>query len=75
MMTSKVDGLKTYLFSYQHSGATWGFEIKASSPEDAKARLSKIANARYDGVLVASIPVPDLRGNRLIGWLASLFLK
>lgn len=48
---------KTYLFHYQHDGASWGFEIDAISLEDAKTRLAKIAGARYDGVLVLSIPV------------------
>lgn len=71
-MTSQVDRLKTYLFSYQHNGASWGFEIHASSPEDAKARLSKMAKARYDGVLVASIPVP---GGGFVRWVNRLLWK
>lgn len=74
-MNTPVVGFKTYLFRYQHNGAAWGFEVKATSPEDAKARLSKIANARYDGVLVMSIPVPDLRSNRLMDWASRLFGK
>lgn len=58
-------GAKNVLFRYQHNGVTWGFEIKASIPKDA--------NARYNSVLVASVPVPDLRGQDF--WLAILFLK
>lgn len=49
---------KTYLFSYNHNGKRWGFELPARSQEDAKLRLAKIANAHFDGELVASIPVP-----------------
>lgn len=48
----------TYLFSYRYRGATWGFDVKAASPEDAKRRVSEMVNARYDGVLVASVPLP-----------------
>ena len=59
---------RTYLFSYQHNGANWAFDIKATSPEDARVRLAKIAQARFDGELMASIPVPDPRK----GWLAVL---
>jgi hypothetical protein len=47
---------KWYLFSYRHDGATWGFEVWASSPEDARAKVSKMAYATYDGVLVAKVP-------------------
>lgn len=56
---------RTYLFNYQHNGARWAFDIQATSPEDAKARLAKISNACFDGELMASIPVPDPRR----GWL------
>lgn len=49
---------RTYLFSYRHEGATWGFEVKARSPEDARARVRKMANAVYDGELIMKIPAP-----------------
>lgn len=54
---------KTYLFRYNHDGASWGFEIKAESPEDAKARVSRLVFAKYDGELVAKVPVS-------LGWPA-----
>jgi hypothetical protein len=60
-----MKNFRTYLFSYQHNGANWAFDIKATSPEDAKARLAKIARASYDGELMASVPIPDPRR----GWL------
>ena len=50
------DGFKTYLFSYHHQGAFWSVAIKATSPEDARERIRKMAYAVYDGELVAKIP-------------------
>lgn len=47
---------KTYLFSYNHAGKAWGLQIRATSPEDAKARIAKLAWASYDGEVVARIP-------------------
>lgn len=64
-----VDSFRTYLFSYWHHGKLWAFDIKAESPEDAKARLAKIAAASYDGELVATIGVPEGLIRRLLGWL------
>ena len=49
---------KTYLFSYNHDGARWAFDIQAKDAADARRRLASIAFAKYDGELVASIPVP-----------------
>jgi hypothetical protein len=62
---ASLEKFRTYLFSYQHNGARWAFDIKATSPEDARVRLAKIAQASFDGELKASIPVPDARN----GWL------
>lgn len=50
------DEFRTYLFNYSHAGASWGLEIKAASPEDARQRLSRIAYASYQGELVAKVP-------------------
>ncbi len=47
---------QTYLFEYNHAGASWGLEIKAESAEDARQRLSRIAFAKYQGELIAKIP-------------------
>lgn len=47
---------RTYLFSYNYDGCSWGFEIQAESPEDARQRVSRLAFASYDGELVAKIP-------------------
>jgi hypothetical protein len=63
-----MSDFRTYLFRYQHDGVSWAFDIQATSPEDAKARLAKIARASYDGELMASIPVPDVRS----GWLGAV---
>lgn len=68
-MSAPEEKFKAYLFSYEHRGAKWAFDIKATSPEDAKFRLAKIAQARYDGELVFEICVQDLRLNRILRWL------
>ncbi len=46
----------TFLFSYEYEGSNWSFQIKAQSIGDARARLAKLALARYDGVLDEIIP-------------------
>lgn len=48
--------MQTHLFSYRHEGKLWDVEIYARNADDAKARLSALAFAKYDGVLVAKIP-------------------
>lgn len=47
---------KTYLCRYNFGGCEWAFEISAESPEDARARLSRLAYAKLDGELIASVP-------------------
>lgn len=46
----------THLFSYRFEGAEWGLEIVAKDEADAKERMKALAWAKYDGVLVATIP-------------------
>lgn len=48
--------MQTHLFSYRFEGKQWELEIKASNAKEAKARLSQLTFAKYDGVLVATIP-------------------
>ncbi len=55
---SDVD-FKTYLFNYYHDGAEWGLQIKASSLEDAKARLARLGYATYQGEVMMTISVPS----------------
>ena len=55
-MNRESTQLRPYLFSYGHAAARWQFEILASSPEDARERVSKLAYASYDGELVAKLP-------------------
>jgi hypothetical protein len=47
---------KTYLFSYTHDNAKWGFEIQAENEEDARLRVSKLMYAKYDGELAMKTP-------------------
>lgn len=66
-----VSQYRKYLFSYRFEGAEYGFDIPATSPDEAKRRLSAMGMARYDGELYATIPVPS--GGlllRLWGWLS-----
>jgi len=67
---------KTYLFSYGHAEGRWSFEIQATSPEDAKLRVSRLAFATYDGELVATVPaslgVPARLGIAVRNWTRGL---
>lgn len=56
MKNPSQEKFKTYLFSYTHDSAEWGFEIQAEDEEDAKLRVSKMMYARYDGELALKIP-------------------
>jgi hypothetical protein len=49
---------RTYLFEYPYKGDRWGFEIEATSPEDAEARFKALPWGEYKGVLVHSFDVP-----------------
>ncbi|TAJ99937.1 hypothetical protein EPO44_10065 [bacterium] len=49
---------KTYLFQYHYDGAEWGFQIKARSLEEAKARLARLGYATYQGEVMMKITVP-----------------
>lgn len=51
---------KKFLCSYGHTdGYQYSFEIMANSMEDAEAKLTRLKqNARLDGELMLSIPVP-----------------
>jgi hypothetical protein len=64
---------KTYLFTYTFDGAKWQLPIKAKTPEEAKARLSRVLYAEYSGELVASIPVPSSWFSRLTNLLIRPF--
>ena len=56
MKNPSPEKFKTYLFSYTHNNAEWGFEIQAENEEDARSRVSKLMYARYDGELAMKIP-------------------
>ena len=58
---------RKFLFEYRFDGATYGLDIAAATPAEAKAKLSAMTLARYCGEIKATIPVPG--GN----WLAKLF--
>lgn len=62
---------KTYLFQYHHDGSTWMVEIKATSLDDAQARIRKLPLAKPLGELVAKVPAGNGLGfiARAICWL------
>lgn len=47
--------MKSYLFSYEFQGQNWNFEIPAHSQAEAMMRLSKIAQASFDGEAVLKV--------------------
>ena len=49
--------MQTHVFSYRHEGRHWELTIKATDADDARARLSKLVYATYDGVQIARMPV------------------
>lgn len=63
------DKFATHLFSYRFGDASWSLEIQAKNAEEAKERLKALAWARYDGELVANVPLAPRRIIRLIDWL------
>jgi hypothetical protein len=73
-MKSDMNAFKTYLFSYEHAGSSWVQEIKATDPQDARARLRKLHAATFDGELVAKLTVPDLSWRRIATALRRLIL-
>lgn len=48
---------RTFLFNYRFDGRDWGFEIKAKDADEARERVKVMSLARYEGVLVARLPV------------------
>ena len=64
-----MEKLKTYLFSYQHNDVTWTVEVPAASEEDARARLQKYADAKYEGIRESKLPAQFDIFVRLSSWL------
>ena len=46
-----------HLFRYRYEGREYAFDIPAASAAEAQDRLKALAWAKYDGELVASVPV------------------
>lgn len=63
---------KTFLFTYSFDGVKWNLPIKAKTPEEARARLSRVIYAEYSGELVASIPVPSNVVPRMVNFFSRL---
>lgn len=57
METSQLaEDFKVHLFTYEHEGAMWSFDIPARDERDARARLRKLVTAECNGTLVCRIP-------------------
>jgi hypothetical protein len=69
-----MEKLKTYLFSYEHEGMTWTVEVPATSSEDARARLQKYPDAKYEGLQVRKLPAQFDIFVRLYFWLRDVRL-
>lgn len=65
------DGFRDFLFTYRHDGAEWGIQIRATSAEDAMARLQSLAWAKYNGEVIATIPIVPRALLHWIGRIAS----
>jgi len=48
--------MRTFLVRYNYAGAEYGIEIMARDADEARARLSRLAYAKLDGELVATVP-------------------
>ena len=59
---------RTHLFEYEHGGATWGIEIKATSERDARERVAALQRGKYLGVLQMKLPVELGVFAKLICW-------
>lgn len=70
-MSATTPTFKTFLCSYNVEGAEWGFEIKATSHDDANRRLRAIAtNGRVDGELKLKIEVPSV-SEKFVKWISA----
>jgi hypothetical protein len=67
-MTISCD-YQTHLFTYRHNGAEWTLEIKARDSHDARERLKALCLARYDGELLAKVPVSLGPLIKTVAWL------
>jgi hypothetical protein len=54
-----------HAFEYQHDGATWIIEIRATSQTDAWQRICRMQDGTYLGVVHARIPAS-------MGWVARM---
>lgn len=67
--------MQTHLFSYRFDGRWWELEIKAANADEAKAKLSQLAFAKYDGILIATIPASLGPLARVAIWIRNAALR
>ena len=66
------NSFKTYLFKYFHDGSEWLLEIKASSLDDAQARINRLPWAKPVGELVATVPANYGLIARALCWVRNM---
>jgi hypothetical protein len=67
--TDESQDYKTYLVDYRYKGSTWCLELKATSWEDARARLRCLVNASVEGELALKVYVSKPLATRIMEWL------
>jgi hypothetical protein len=53
---------KSHAFEYLHDGATWCFEVQATSKADAEQRVQRMQHATYLGEVQCRIPSMRVSG-------------
>ena len=56
-MRDSLKDFKQYTFSYFFDGSCWSIDVFAKNEKEAMRKIKAVANAKYDGELVVSIPV------------------
>ena len=48
--------MRTFLVRYNYAGAEYGLEIMAKDAAEAQDRIARLAYAKLDGELIATVP-------------------
>ncbi|MDY2947061.1 hypothetical protein [Mannheimia varigena] len=71
-MTEKI---RKFAFSYSFNDRSWALTIGAQTKEEAIERVKAMSQAKYDGEIFATIPVPDKSLSFLARLIRSLLPK
>jgi|GEM_PF-2651831 len=56
LSSTEPDNWNSYLFDYGYDGESWSVEIPARTEQEARERVSSLANARYLGEIKLTVP-------------------